>query len=305
MRHFEKWSFATVFLEPAVALYSIFVVYPTLQGIQISFYKWSGLSLRKTFIGFANFQRLFKELTDPADYYNMRAYLGHNGFLFLFALITIALGLAAAAFINNRPRGAQALRVAYFFPNVLALPAIAVLWSLALNPEYGLINNFLRLIGLEGLALPWLSLQYDAPLQRLGMWSVGMISMWAGLGFNMLFFLAAIQNVPSDYIEAAWIDGASKVQSFFLVTMPMIWETIRTLLILALIGSLSSFGLTYILFEGQANKNSDVIMNYYYWQAFGNNNWGYASAIVVAILVVTLGASIVAYRTSERETIQF
>ena len=305
MRHFEKWSFIAVFLAPAIALYSLFVVYPSLQGIQISLYKWSGLSLRKTFIGLANFQRLFKELTDPADYYNIRAYLGHNTFLFLFGLVTLALGLAAAAFINNRPRGAHALRVAYFFPNVLALPAIAVLWSLALNPEYGLINNLLRLIGLDRLALPWLSLQYDAPFQRLGMWSVGMISMWAGLGFSMILFLAAIQNVPSDYIEAAWIDGASKTQSFFQITIPMIWETIRTLLMFALIGALSTFGLTYILFESQPNKNSDVIMNYYYWQAFGNNNWGYASAIVVAILVITLGASVAAYRTSEREGIQF
>jgi N-acetylglucosamine transport system permease protein len=305
MQRFEKWSFISVFLAPAMLLYSIFVVYPSLQGIQISLYKWSGLSQRKTYVGLANFQRLFKELTDPADYYNIRTYLGHNAFLFIFGLITIALGLAAAALINNRPRGAKWLRIAYFFPNVLALPAIAVLWSMVLNPEYGLINNALRAVGLESLALPWMSLQYDMPLERLGMYSVGMIGLWAGLGWNMILFLAAIQNVPTDYIEAALIDGASKLQSFIRITLPLIWETTRTLLLFAVIGALNTFGLTFVLFENQANKNSDVIMNYYYWQAFGNNNWGYASAIVVAIFAITLVASVFAYRTSEREAIQF
>jgi ABC-type sugar transport system permease subunit len=249
--------------------------------------------------------KLWKELSDPEDYYGVRSYLSHNLFLFIISIVTILLGLAAAALINNKPRGYSWFRVTYFFPNVLAVPAIALLWSMTLNPEYGLINNLLKLIGLESLALPWFSLQYELPGYRLGLYTVGFISIWAGLGWNMIILLAAIQNVPTEYHDAAMIDGASKWRAFFSVTLPLIWDTTQTLLIFAIIGALNTFALTFVLFEQTANRNSDVIMNYYYWQAFSSNNWGYASAIVVVVFAVTLIASIFTYRFSEREGVQY
>ena len=301
----QKWLFLATFLLPGTLLYSVFVVYPALRGLYVSFFKWTGLSMNMTFIGVANFTKLWKEMTDVDDYYGLRTYLSHNGFLFLVALITIVLALAAAALINNKPRGYNWFRVTYFFPNVLAIPAIALLWSMTLNPEYGLLNNFLKLVGLDAWALPWFSLQYEMPGFRLGLYTVGFISIWAGLGWNMIILLAAIQNVPTEYIEAALIDGAGKLRAFFSITLPLIWETTQTLLIFAIIGALNTFALTFVLFEQNANRNSDVIMNYYYWQAFGDNNWGYASAIVAVVFVFTMIASLFAYGVFNRETVQY
>lgn len=305
MQKREKLIFLTAFLAPGLLLYTVFIMYPAVRGLYVSLFQWKGLSMNMKFIGTGNFEKLWKEVTDPDDYYGVRSFLSHNLFLFIIALITIGLGLAAAALINNKPRGYNLFRITYFFPNVLAIPAIALLWSMTLNPEYGLVNNFLKVIGLESWALPWFSLQYEMPGYRLGLYTVGFISIWAGLGWNMIILLAAIQNVPNEYHEAAMIDGANRLTAFFRVTLPLIWDTTQTLLIFAIIGALNTFALTFVLFEQTANRNSDVIMNYYYWQAFGGNNWGYASAIVAVVFVVTMLASIFAYRFSERETVQY
>ncbi len=301
----EKFIFLSTFLLPGLLIYSIFVIYPAVRGLYVSLFKWTGLSMRMTFIGIANYEKLWREVSDPEDYYGVWAALSHNVFLFVVSLVTVALGLMAAASINNKPRGYNIFRITYFFPNVLAIPAIALLWSMALNPEYGLVNNFLRAIGLDSLALPWFSLQYEMPFFRLGLYTVGFVVIWAGLGWNMIILLASIQNVPSEYLEAALIDGASKLSAFFRITLPLIWETVQTLLIFAIIGALNTFALTFVLFEQQASRHSDVIMNYYYWQAFGNNNWGYASAIVTVLFVFTFLASTFAYRVFERESVQY
>jgi N-acetylglucosamine transport system permease protein len=235
----------------------------------------------------------------------MRTYLSHNVFLFLWSLLTVFAGLVVAALINLKPFGYKAFRVTYFFPNVLALPAIAVLWSMTLNPSFGLVDTALRGIGLDSLALPWMSLQFDMPGFKLGLYTVGFIGFWAGLGWYMILFLSSIQNIPTELLEAAAIDGANKARAFFVITIPLIWETVRTVLVFAVIGSLSGFALNFVLFEQVAQKHSDLILNYYYWQAFSNHNWGYSAAIVTGIFVFTMAASIVSYRFFGRETVQY
>jgi len=305
MREREKWKLIVPFVVPGLLLYLVFVLYPSVRGIYVSLFNWSGLTQNMTFVGLANFAKLWRELTDPADFYNIRTYLSHNVFLFGWALVTIFMGLVVAAILNNKPVGYKAFRVTYFFPNVLALPAIAVLWSMTLNPSFGLVNMTLKAVGLEKLALPWMSLQYDFPFFKLGLYTVGFIGLWGGLGWYMILFLASIQNIPSELIEAATIDGATKVRVFFSVTIPLIWETVRTVIVFAVIGSLSGFALNFVLFERQAVKHADLILSYYYWQAFSNNKWGYASAIVVGVFLFTFTASMVSYRFFGRETVQY
>ena len=301
----QKLGFALTFLLPGLLLYSVFAMYPSLRGIYVSLFKWSGLTMNMTYVGSANFAKLWRELTDPIDFYNIRLYLSHNAFLFGWALLTIFAGLVVAALLNEKPFGYKTFRVTYFFPNVLALPAIAVLWSMTLNPNFGLVNNILRSVGLEKLALPWMSLQYDLPLFKLGLYTVGFIGFWGGLGWYMILFLASIQNIPVELVEAARIDGASKQRVFFSITIPLIWETVRTVVIFAVIGALNGFALNFVLFERQPQKNADLILTYYYWQAFSNHNWGYAAAIVVGIFLVTLVASIISYRFFGRESVQY
>jgi N-acetylglucosamine transport system permease protein len=305
MRRRQRWIFMLTFLLPGLILYSVFELYPALRGIYVSFFKWSGLTTNMTFVGMANFAKLWRELTDPADFYSVRLYLSHNMFLFGWALLTIFAGLVVAALINEKPLGYKAFRVTYFFPNVLAVAAIAVLWSMTLNPSFGLVNNFLRALSLEKLALPWMSLQYDLPGFKLGLYVVGFIGFWAGLGWYMILFLASIQNIPAELIEAATIDGASKGRVFFAITIPLIWETVRTVVVFAVIGALNGFILNFVLFERQPQKHADLILSYYYWQAFTNYNWGYAAAIVVGVFLVTLIASIFSYGFFGRESVQY
>lgn len=301
----EKTLLLLTFIVPGTLLYTVFSVYPSLRGIYVSLFKWTGYSMRMTYVGLANFAQLWREVTDPVDFYNIRLYLSHNLFLFAFGLLTIFLGLVAASIINTKPAGYNLLRVSYFFPNVLALPAIAVLWSMTLNPSFGLVNNILNAVGLSKLALPWMSLTYDLPGYKLGLYTVGAIGVWAGLGWYMILFLASIQNIPVEYIEAATVDGASKFVVFWRITLPLIWETLRTVMVFAVIGALNSFALPFVLFERQEQKHADLILSYYYWQAFSNNNWGYSAAIVVAVFAITLSASIFSYRFFGRETVQY
>jgi len=301
----QKWKLIVPFILPGLILYTMFVMYPSLRGIYVSFFKWSGLTMNMKFVGLANFQKLWRELTDPQDFYLVRLYLSHNAFLFVVSLLTIFVALVVAALINNKPFGHQAFRVTYFFPNVLSTVAIAVLWSMILNPSFGLLNNILRTIGLGAIALPWLSLQTDAPIFKLGLYSVGFISLWASMGWFMILFLASIQNIPIELIEAARIDGATKGRVFWSITVPLIWETVRTVAVFAVIGALNGFALNFVLFERVPNKHADLIMTYYYYQAFTNYNWGYAAALVVGIFLVSLGATIATYRFIGRETVQY
>jgi ABC-type sugar transport system permease subunit len=301
----EQRKLIIYFLVPGLLLYTVFNIYPSVRGIVISLYDWSGLSGNMTFVGLANFAKLWKEVTDPTDFYNIRLYLAHNLFLIVFGFITTFLGLIAAAIINEKPWGYRIFRVTFFFPNVLAIPAIAMLWSMTLNPAFGLVNNFFRAVGLEQFALPWLSLQYQWPLFKIGLYMVGFISIWAGLGWFMLLFLAAIQNIPRELVEAAILDGASKAQIFASITIPLIWETIRTVMIYNVIGALSGFSLNYVLFERTAQKHGDLIMSYFYWQSFKAHNWGYAAALVVVIFIVTMLATLISYKAMYRETVQY
>lgn len=301
----QRYVFAASFLLPAVILYTVFVLYPAVQGLEISFYKWSGLSMNRTWVGLANFERFFRELTAPNDFFNIRNYLGRNIFIFCFGLASIFIGLICAALIHAKPRGANLFRVTYFFPRVLAIPAIALLWSMVLHPDYGLVNSGLRAIGLEAWAKPWWSLQEEMPFQRLGVWTMGFVGIWAALGWYMILFLATIQNVPAEFTEAALIDGATKGQTFFLIVIPLIWETLRTTIVFAVMGMFFVFDLAFILFEQNANKNSDMIAHYYYWQAFGANNWGYSSAIVTVMFLVTIVLTIGTFFALKRESVQY
>jgi ABC-type sugar transport system permease subunit len=305
MRKREQWQLIITFLLPGILLYAVFNVYPSIRGILISFYDWSGLSGKMSFVGLENFATLWREISDPDDFYNIRRYLTHNLLLIFFGFLTTFLGLVAAAIINEKPWGFQLFRITFFFPNVLAVPAIAMLWSMTLNPAFGLVNNFLRAVGLEQFALSWLSLQYQWPLFKIGLYTVGFIGIWSGLGWFMLLFLAAIQNIPRELIEAALLDGANKSQIFVSITIPLIWETIRTVMIYNVIGALSGFSLNYVLFERTAQKHGDLIMSYFYWQSFKAHNWGYAAAIVVVIFIVTMFVTLISYKALYRESVQY
>jgi N-acetylglucosamine transport system permease protein len=288
----KKWGIIIVFLSPAAILYGVLKLYPYVRGLETSLYRWSGLTTTRTFVGLGNFSRLINDR-------EVFTYLGHNGFIFFAATVTMILGLIIAAIlVRSKVQGKNFFRVVFFFPNVMSVSLVAALWSLILSPNFGLLNAFLRAIGLDSLAMTWLG-----PVWALR--SVGAIYVWAGFGWFMLLYIAGIQNIPRTLYEAAEIDGASSVYVFFRITVPLIWELVRTTFVFNVMGALNQFALVYVIFEQTPNPNTDMIANYFYWQAFTNYNFGYAASIVTFTFLITLVVTILTWRITKAQTVSY
>ena len=315
----QRRFFICCFLLPGLALYSLFVAYPAVEGLRISLMGESlNLSLRLVLEGpaangswgelaaaaLANYKRLLFEITDPHDLYRVRRYLSNSLFLFFSTLIELLLGIAIAGMLARKPRGARLLRAVYFFPGILSVAAAAVLWAMVLHPRHGLLNMMLRAAGLESWTQPWLSQVKMLPVAPLALYSVAFIGIWGSMGVVILLFSAAIENVPETLHEAARIDGANAMQGFVYVTVPLVWEMFRTLLILRVIGlfgSVTSFSAVHILLS-RGGGNAWLITNYYHYHAFSAHNWGYAAAIIVAATVVAVILAATTLRLTRRET---
>lgn len=318
----QKRFFIGAFLLPGLALYTLFVAYPTAEGLRISLTGESlNISLRLVLEGpapggswgelatttLANYQRLLFEITDPLDLYRVRRYLTNSLFLFFFSLIELLLGFAIAGILAHRPRGSRLLRAVYFFPGILSVAAAAILWAMVLHPRHGLLNLMLRAAGLDSWAQPWLSQVKMLPFVPLALYSVALIGIWGGMGVVILLFNAAIENVPETLHEAARIDGANAMQSFVYVTVPLVWEMFRTLLILrvvGLFGSVTGFSTVHILLS-RGGGNASLITNYYHYHAFSAHNWSYAAAIIVAVTVVAVILAAAALRLTRREPVTY
>ena len=318
----QRRFFICCFLLPRLALYSLFVAYPAVEGLRISLTGESlNLSLRLVLEGpaangswgelvaaaLANYKRLLFEFTDPQDLYRVRRYLSNSLFLFFFTLIEVLLGIAIAGMLARKPRGARLLRAVYFFPGILSAAAAAVLWAMVLHPRHGLLNMMLRAAGLESWTQPWLSQVKMLPVAPLALYSVAFIGIWGSMGVVILLFSAAIENVPETLHEAARIDGANAMQGFVYVTVPLVWEMFRTLLILRVIGlfgSVTSFSAVHILLS-RGGGNAWLITNYYHYHAFSAHNWSYAAAIIVAVTVVAVILAATTLRLTRRETVTY
>jgi N-acetylglucosamine transport system permease protein len=302
MRH-GKRLFVTAFLLPPIALYVVFVVSPYAQAFQISTTDWGGLSPEYHFIGLDNFARL---LDDPYVWTALR----HNAILLVvLPIVTIALGLFFASMLSvggrrNRPgvhgvRGSGVYRVVYFFPQVLSVAVIGVLWKEMYAPNSGLINGALRGIGLDSLARPWLG---DP---RLAFWCVLAVMVWSNVGFYVVLFSAGMQSIPREIFEAALLDGAGRLVTLVRVTVPLLWDTVQVAWIYLAILALDGFALVQIITNGGPGFSTDVIGLRLYNTAFGEAKFGYASAIGVAMLFLTLSVAVLALRMTRRERIEF
>lgn len=319
----QKRLFIGSFLLPGLALYTLFYAYPAAEGLRISLMGESlNIGLRLAIEGppagggwleltgeaLASYRRLLFEITDPADLYRVRRYLSNSLFLFFFSLLDLLLGFVIAAILTRKPYGARFLRVVYFFPSILSAAAATIMWAMVLNPRYGLLNQGLRTIGLGGLAQPWLSQVKMLPFAPLALYSVALIGVWGSVGLAILLFTAAIENVPVTFYEAARIDGASELQSFFHVTIPLVWEMFRTLLVLRVIGlfgNVGGYSIVQILFGEPGGSNAWLITNYFHYHAFNAHNWSYAAAVIVAVTVFTIGLAVAVLRLTRGKEVSY
>ena len=273
----------TVSLLPALALYALFVIYPTFNVFRTSMYQWSGLSKQKTFIGFENFIRLFNDT-------KFWTALQNTIFLLIFCTaITMILALFfAAALTQSKLKEKNFYRVLFFFPNVLSIVVIGVLFSNIYEPNMGILNSLLRGIGLNNLAQPWFG------SGKTVLWAIGIAMIWQAVGYYMVMYMAGMDGISPELYEAADIDGASKFVQFFKITIPMIWGILRVTLVFFITSTLNmSFLFVNVMTDGAPNGSSEVLLTYMYRQAFTNANFGYAMAIAVIIFIVAFALAII------------
>jgi N-acetylglucosamine transport system permease protein len=303
MRH-GKRAIVLTFLIPPLLLYAVFVISPYLQSFQVAMTDWRGLSANYRIVGLDNFRRLLQ------DQYVWNA-LKHNAILLLvLPVVTIALGLFFATMLNvggrkgraavQGVRGAALYKVVYFFPHVLSVAIIGVLWQEVYAPNTGLLNGVLRGVGLGSLARSWLG----DPDLAFG--AVIAVMVWANVGFYVVLFGAAMSAIPRDIYEAALLDGASRARILTRVTIPLLWETIQVAWVYLAIIALDGFALVQIILpNGGPAFSTDVLGLRLYNTAFAESKFGYASAIGVAMFFLTLSIAVMALRATRRERVEY
>lgn len=277
-------------LLPGLVLFILFKIYPTVQIFQKSFYQWTGVGDKPKFIGLQNFIEMFQDDT-------FLLALRNTGFLMLVVpVITLLLALINASVLTQsklKERGFY--RTVFFFPSILSFVVIAILWSFIYHPTMGFVNSGLELLGLGDLAFAWLG---D---QRTVLWALAVTLIWQAAGYYMVMYMAGIDSISPELYEAASLDGATRIQQFFKITIPMLWEIIRITIIFSINGVLSiSFIIVSVMTAGGPDHHSEVVMTYLYSQAFTNSNFGYAMAIGVFIFIISLILALISNKLTER-----
>ncbi|MFD9722904.1 carbohydrate ABC transporter permease [Streptomyces sp. NPDC059072] len=306
----RKGGFIAAFLFAPLALYLTFVIWPYVQTFGYSFTNWTGQSPTFDFVGLDNYSAL---LDDEV----FRGALWHNLLLVVFVpVVTILLALFFAFMVNAGGRGgaggvqgvagSRLYKVVYFFPQVLSLAILAVLFgAIYRSDEGGLLNGFLIKLGLISPQHPveWLN-EPDFVL-----WCLLLVVVWHGVGFYLVLFSAAMQTVPKDIYEAALLDGAGRAQTFFKVTLPLLWDSVQTSAVYLGIAAMDMFVLVSTMTSGQFGGGPDhhsevmstVLMRNFLF--FGKS--GYACAMGVVMLLLTMVLSITTLRATRRERIEF
>jgi raffinose/stachyose/melibiose transport system permease protein len=280
-----------LFLLPALVLYATFVLFPIVQAVRYSFFKWNGLTPLTDFIGLANYQRA---LADPV----FQGAVQHNVLIIVLSLIVqIPFALGLALMLSRRFRGRTILRLLFFAPYVIAEVITGVVWSLLLQPS-GLADGLLHAIGLGSLYQPWLA---DPSTVMLAMFFV--IS-WKYFGFHMILLLAGLQGIPHELEEAAAIDGASRRQAIRYVTLPLLGPTLRVSVFLSIIGALQLFDLIWVTTGGGPVNASNTMATYMFDWGFKRFQLGYGSAVAVILFGLALILALAYQRWVLRRDIQ-
>ncbi len=272
----SPWLFAL----PALAVYVVFLVYPSLTSLFFSLTDWDGLSPTYNIVGLQNYVAMTK---DPVVIQAAK-----NNLIWTAVTLTLplALGLSLAILLNGKVRGKPVLRLIFYTPAVLPLVSIASIWGWLYNPQYGAINEFLRLVGLDGLAQPWLGQDSTA------LAAVMVPAIWLRTGFPMLLYLAALQGINTEMYEAATVDGATRWQQFWFITMPSLRPAHYIVLALSLIDSFKVFDLVYAMTYGGPGTTTQVMGTWMYANVFQYYQAGYGTAIAVVITVIAIIVSI-------------
>jgi len=277
-----------VFIAPTFILFGLFVVYPTLETFRLSFFR--EVATRQEPAGFTHYVRLLTNEVFLSALLNT-AFLGIS-----FLVLVIPLSLVLASLLNNLRFGPNVFKVIYFLPQVTSTVAVALIFSYVFQPNWGLVNGVLRFIGVEPLPL-WLA---DPKYVLTGSRSAATIlAVWVALGYFMLIFLAGLQAIPGDLYDAAVVDGAGPLQTWWYITIPSLRPSFVFLFLTGTIDAMSRFSDLWTLGGpgGTPARSLQTIVMYMYQTAFEGSDFNLASAVAVILFLIILGLTLINFRT--------
>lgn len=284
-RGWRRWAVVVLFLGPSLVPLLLFTLGPMAASIGLSFLKWD-LLRPPNLVGFANFSNV---LGDP----DFQAAVGHTLFFIVGYLPLVYVGgLLLALALNQRVRGLSFFRAAYFLPVVTSWVVVALMWKWLLNPDSGMVNFALGLVGIKGPGW-WTDPGWAMP-------SIILASAWKDLGFVMVILLAGLQSIPEDYYEAASVDGAGRWARFRRITLPLLTPSSFFVLVISLINSFQVFDQVWVMTGGGPAGSSSVVVEQIVRHAFSYQQMGYASAMSWLLFAVILVVTVFQFRLQRR-----
>lgn len=268
-----KKRYVAIFVLPALLLFVGFTIIPMITSGIYSLFKYDGIGTME-FIGLQNYIKMFTE--DP---YFIKAVINSIILVVASLVIQLPISLTLAMILARGVKGEKAFRTIYFIPVVISSMVIGQLWMKIFNSEYGLLNMLIQALGAKGFEYSWLSNPQTAFISTV------VPSIWQYIGYHLLIFYAGIKSISSDYYEAAQIDGASKWQVNFKITIPLLAPVIKTCTVFAITGSLRAFDLIYVMTGGGPNHASEVPATLMYSNLFRKGLYGYGSAQAFFIVI--------------------
>ncbi|MBQ7260151.1 MAG: sugar ABC transporter permease [Lachnospiraceae bacterium] len=264
------WGY--LFILPTMVGLMVLNIIPIFQTIWQSFFKTGDFGKGNIFVGLKNYQKVF------ADGEMWQSLINTIKYAIVEVPFSVVIALILAVFLNRKIKGRDAFRTIFFLPMVAAPAAIAMVWRWLYNSEFGLLNHIF------GTKINWIS---DP---RIAVYSIAVIGIWSVIGYNMVLFLAGLQDIPHDYYEAASIDGASEVQQFLNITVPLLSPTIFFVLVTRVIASLQVFDLMYMIMStnNPALKYTQSLVYLFYKYSFIQGNKGYGATVVVVLLILIM-----------------
>jgi multiple sugar transport system permease protein len=281
---------AFLFTLPAMIPLTVFWFIPLGYVVYLSFMEWDFMSPEKWFVGLDNYRYLFE---NPAFYQSLKVTFW---FCLGSVLPSMAFGLLLAIALSGKLRGGSVYRTMMFAPWVTPTVAVSIVWSWIYEPEVGLANSALNLLGLEGVK--WLQ---DPAWALVG---ILIMTVWKSAGWCMIFYLVAIGSVPKDQLEAAELDGANRRQRFLRVTLPLISPTTFFLIIVQLVAAIQTYDQINILTQGGPSGSTRTLLYLYYQSAFTSFQIGEASAVAITIILGCAGLSLVSF-IAGRKTVHY
>ena len=287
-------GFILLCVAPAVILFTVFMIIPTINVFRMSLFQRSAYSTTEDFVGMENFTRLMKDTNFIRSMQNTIL------LIVVVTIVTFAFALVFAAILTREKiKGQNFLRIIFYIPNILSVVVISAIFSAIYDTNNGTLNSLLSLFSGKTVQVLWKG-------ENMVMVSLIIAMVWQAIGFYMVMYMASMASVPQSLYESAGLDGAGRVTQFFQITLPLIWTNIRTTLTFFIISTINmAFLFVKAMTSGGPNGASEVALSYMYKQAYTNSSYGYGMAIGALVFVFSFGLSALVNVVTKREPLEF